>query len=249
MNLIVPWDESEIEIVDRKYLHYKGQPISDTNQPPPHPVNVDAKTADEFRYKVYTLGLRGAMKGLIFPNVDYIDEFPDLAFTYGLDYGFTVDPTSLVRYAQSGKNIYLELLSYTPMDSPITIDEYFKKIQVRRSSIITADSSDRYTHAEKGAIRMTKDLKSKGWANLTPVRKTKTVMYWLLKMKDYNIHIVNSSNRTLYEAARKEQENYKMKEVNGIEINQPNDSYNHFWDAARYAFMAYNKKKSVVYGV
>ena len=235
-----PWDESEIEIVDRKYLHYKGQPISDTNQPPPHPVNVDAKTADEFRYKVYTLGLRGAMKGLIFPNVDYIDEFPDIAYTYGNDFGFTSDPNALVRFAQQGNDLFFELLIYSPIETPETLAETFKSLNIENYLPITCDSSDKYTGENKGTVEMVRGLQDQGF-EASKVRKTQSLMYWLLEMRSKNIHIVKSN---LYSHAKKEQENYIFKEINGIQINQPIDNYNHFWDAARYAYMAYNENNS-----
>ena len=69
--------------------------------------NEESGTSDKFMWDVYGLGKRGAMKGLIFGNVKYIDEFPDIAFTYGLDFGFTADPTALVKFAQEERNIYL----------------------------------------------------------------------------------------------------------------------------------------------
>ena len=64
-------------------------------------------------------------------------------------------------------------------------------------------------------------------------------MYWILSMKTKKIHIVKNS---LYMDIKKEKENYKFKEINGILINQPIDKYNHFWDAARYGHMAWNAK-------
>jgi hypothetical protein len=51
--------------------------------------------------------------------------------------------------------------------------------------------------------------------------------------------------------ARKEAENYKMKTINGIAINQPIDKFNHFWDAARYAKIAASRPIStppIIYG-
>ena len=44
----------------------------------------------------------------------------------------------------------------------------------------------------------------------------------------------------LYKEIKKEKENYRMKEIGGMAINQPIDSFNHFWDSARYGHMAFN---------
>lgn len=100
---------------------------------------------------------------------------------------------------------------------------------------ISADSSDKYTSDRRGSVEMVQDLFEKGW-EISKVFKTQSVMYWISSMKEYKIHIVKNH---LYQKAIREKENYRFKEVNGIAINQPHDSYNHFWDAGRYAHMSY----------
>ena len=88
------------------------------NQPPPHPTNVEAGTADEFMWKVYGLGLKGVMKGIIFTQLTWIDEFPpERAYIYANDFGFTHDPNALVKYSEDEKNIWVELLAYTPIET------------------------------------------------------------------------------------------------------------------------------------
>jgi hypothetical protein len=50
------------------------------------------------------------------------------------------------------------------------------------------------------------------------ISKTKSVDVWLTSMKKKKIHIIKNH---LYKQALKEQQNYKMKEIAGIAINQP----------------------------
>jgi hypothetical protein len=64
-------------------------------------------------------------------------------------------------------------------------------------------------------------------------------MYWLGSMKKKKIHLVKNH---LYKQALKEQQNYKMKEIAGVQINQPIDKWNHIWDAARYGHIAHHSK-------
>jgi PBSX family phage terminase large subunit len=232
-----PWKPGSYEVVNNEVL-YQGNILGGTNKPPPHPYNNES-TADEFMWKVYGLGLRGAMEGLIFKHITPIDEFPDLAHTFGLDFGFMADPTAFVKHAEDKENIYLELLLYQPTETPEEIDEYFQAIGLDRKSIITADSSDRFVSESKGVIEMVASLRRMRW-NVHKVRKTKNVMFWLNSMKQKKIHIVKNH---LYHFAKKEQENYRLKEVNGIRINQPVDEYNHFWDSGRYSHMAHNGTK------
>ena len=221
-----PFEENST-YVDNHKLMYNGREVS----------NIEQGTADLFRYKVYNLGLRGAMEGLIFPNVFYIDKMPDLAVTYGQDFGFTADPTVLVRYAQEGRNIYLEPLLYSPTETSDILIELYRQLELPLESIITCDSSDKHVSENNGTVEMVRSLRLAGYS-ARKVLKTMGLMFWILEMKKFKIHIIKNN---LYKFVKKEAENYIFKEINGIKINQPKDDFNHFWDASRYAFMAYNK--------
>lgn len=247
-----PWEPGTYQVTVEGELYYQGEKISDKNLPPHHPTNVANGTADPFKWKVYGLGLRGAMQGVIFPDVEYIDRFPDIAYTYANDFGFTADPNALVRYAEDGENIYAELLCYEPVSSPEELNDIFEALGLSKGSynsngslvsgdLISCDSSDKHVRENKGTVEMVKDLRAKGW-QAKKIRKTKSVVYWLLSMKEKKIHIVR--NR-FYEQAKAEQQNYRWKEVQGIQINQPIDEWNHFWDAVRYGHIAHNSKTKV----
>lgn len=230
-----PWESGSYEIVDHK-VFYKGVPVTDKNQPPPHQVNLENRTIDAYRWKVYGLGLRGAMEGLIFSNTIFIDKFPDVGYSYGLDFGFTNDPTALTRCAEDEHSIWIELLSYQPIETPEEIDGFMNAIGIEKNIPITADSSDKYTGENKGTVEMVVSLEEMGW-EISKVSKTQSVMFWLLSMKNKQIYIVKNN---LIEQARIEQENYIWKTINDIAINQPIDKFNHMWDSARYRHMAYN---------
>ena len=203
----------------------------------PTPENIKAGTADEYRWKVYGLGIRSAPEGLIFNNVRYVDSWDDdIAFIYGIDFGFTTDPTALVKVGCNETDIFCELLLYEPTENQYMIDDYCKAKGIDTSIYTIADSSDKYTGENKGTIEMVHGLRSLGWT-IDKVSKTKSVMYWLGEMKQKRINIVNNQ---LVHHARKEQENYTFKMINGIAINQPVDKFNHFWDAVRYGFMSLN---------
>lgn len=230
-----PWLPGSYDIIDN-IIYYQGNEVDEKNQPPPHPTNVENGTADDFMWKVYGLGLRGAMKGLIFKHITWIDKLPDIAHTWGLDLGFTVDPCTLTKYAEDRHNIYIELMSYQPMDTPEEIDALLTSVGVGKREPITCDSADKYTSEAKGSVLMVRELFNMGWA-ITKVSKKKNVMFWLASMKTKKIHIVRNH---LYKYAKIEAENYRLKEVNGICINQPDDKHNHMWDSARYAHMSHS---------
>lgn len=232
-----PWEPGSYE-VSGSDIYYGDEIVSEKNQPPPHFENIENGTADEFMWKVYGLGLRGAMKGVIFPYVKWIDEheLPDYEPICGNDFGFTVDPNATVRYWEDSHNIWIEPLCYAPIETPEDLSEYWESIGIERSVLIPCDSSDKYVSENKGAVEMVQSLEDLGW-NVFKISKTKGVMFWILSMKKKKIHIVRNQ---FYHEMKSEQEQYKLKEINGIAINQPEDKWNHFWDAARYAHMAHN---------
>lgn len=232
-----PWETGTYEITDEG-VFYLGEVISEKHQPPLNIKNQNNGTADEFMWKVYGLGLRGAMKGVIFDKITWIDEFPDIDYIYANDFGFTADPNAFGRYAEDENNIYAELLIYQPIETPEELVATFEALGVEREKPIACDSSDKYTGENKGTVEMVRGLQDLGYSQAFKISKKKSVMYWILSMKQKNIHVVKNH---LWKQVKKERENYKFKEVNGILINQPIDKYNHFWDKVRYGHMAWNE--------
>jgi phage terminase large subunit len=207
---------------------------------PGNPLNIEAGTADDYMWRVYGLGMRGELKGRVFQAIEWVDAMPEgLAYVYGLDFGFTNDPTALVRIADDGLSIWLELLCYEPIETPGALSGYMDRIGIERYIPITADSSDKYTGENKGTVEMVRDLKREGW-KIDKVKKDKSVVFWINKMKERQIKVVHNRH------ALAEAENYRWRTVNGITINQPVDEFNHFWDASRYGFMSLNPQQSQV---
>lgn len=236
-----PWLPGSYTVEDSEII-YNYLPVSKSNQPPPHPINVEAGTADDFHWKVYGLGLRGAMKGVIFEHITWIDSFPDVAYTYGNDFGFTADPNAFGRYAEDENNIWAELLIYQPIETPEELAATFDTLGIERNLPIACDSSDKYTGENKGTVEMVIGLQDLGYDEAFKISKTKSVMYWLLSMKKKKIHVVKNH---LWIHVKKERENYKFKEVNGILINQPIDKFNHFFDMIRYNHIAHNSQLDI----
>jgi len=207
----------------------------------PHPFNIKNQTADDYQWSVYGEGIRSAPEGLIFQQVNYIDEWPiDIAPIHAMDFGFTADPSAFGKVGENSTDIFLELLMYESTETSSIINDYAEARGINKHIPCTADSSDKYTGENKGTVEMVRELRDDyGW-NIQKVSKTKNVMYWLLRMKKKRINIVKNE---FYHHAKKEQENYRLKLVNGIAINQPIDKFNHFWDMARYGFMALNSQR------
>jgi phage terminase large subunit len=202
--------------------------------------NIDAGTADDYYWKVYGLGIGTPPEGLIFKHINYINEWPiDIAPVHGLDFGWTADSTALVRVGENKTDIFIELLLYKPTETSSEIIEYSISRGINKHIPCTADSSDKYTGENKGTVEMVKELKNDGW-NIKKVRKTKSIMFWLSKMKEKRINVIIND---LSHHMKTEQQNYRLKEINGIKINQPIDGFDDGFSAARYGFMSLNEKK------
>lgn len=206
-----------------KILSYEPTHPDDRDKPEPerrpHPTNIENGTADAYNWNVYGLGLRSAPEGLVFQNVTYLQAFPmdcERVF-YGLDFGYTNDPTALVKIGVHGRNLFSELLHYEPTPNA---DLLHRAIAHHiENSHAWADSS------ERGMISSMRKAKLKVFA----AKKFQgSIKFGIDLMKRYKIHIVEN------EFARSEQENYKYRKVAGITLNEPEDKNNHFWDAFRY---------------
>ncbi len=217
---------------DVAFLHstFKDNPfISDLEkskilgyEPTKH--NRERGTADDYSWKVYGLGVRAAMEGLIFPKVTWVNEFPDSldAEIYGLDFGYTNSPSALVRLGLKGRDLYLENRLYCPTPTP---DDLAKALEVTLPE-------NAYAWADSADPDMITELKSKGFGIYGAHKPRGSIVFGNALLNKFNIHIIRDND------FRKEQENYKYKEVNGIKLNEPIDKWNHLWDASRYAALS-----------
>ncbi len=235
-----PWEPDTYYVDEDGILMYEGEEITEDHHPPINQDNKDS-TSDESMWKIYGLGLRGNMEGVILKRVRYIDKWPEhLPYTYGMDFGFTVDPTALVRFAKEGLNIYIELLLYTPFDNSEDLHDVMESLGISKHDPITADSADRYAAGGKNAVYMVRELFDLDW-EIAKVVKTKRIIFWLGKLKKHIIHVVIND---LSGEFKTEQQNYKLKEINGIQINQPIDGFDHAISATRYALMAHEAENN-----
>ena len=186
--------------------------------------NRKAGTVDAYKWKVYGLGMRAAMEGLIFPEVTWIDDFPDDCEeeAWGLDFGYTIDPAALVRVGVKGpNNLYIKKYLYKPVSIPEDYVMLLDKIVGEKGIIWCGDDNP----------AMVNDIKGFGIPLYALKRFPGSIKYGNGLINGFKIHAVRDAD------FRKEQENYKRKEIGGIVLDEPIDGFNHIWEAARYAAM------------
>lgn len=175
-------------------------------------------------YKIYGLGLPGNNVGTIF-TYELIEEIPEEAkfVAFGQDYGFSIDPTTLVAVYKWNENLYFEELLYkTGMVTSEIINE-LKSLEVDRLPI-WGDSAE---------SRLIEEIYRAGF-NIKPVRKGKdSIKMGIDIMHQHRLHILKSSTNIV----REFNEYVWTVDKNGKFENIPVDYSNHAIDAIRYVCM------------
>jgi phage terminase large subunit len=189
------------------------------------------KHTDEDYWRIYGLGERGQSKATIFTFLE--EEVPEQAqlLSYGMDFGFTNDPTSVVAVYTQGDSIFAKELLYETNLTNRDISEKLKALGIDRRTEIFADS------AEPKSIE---ELYRMGW-NVKPTKKgADSINAGIDMLKRYKLHATGHN-------LIKEMRNYKwVEDKNGKLLNKPIDAFNHAIDAMRYA--TYNKLSRPNYG-
>jgi phage terminase large subunit len=174
-------------------------------------------------YNVYGLGKIGSMDGVIFSNWQQVDSIPEEAklFSYGMDFGFTNDPTTLVAvYRYDNKLIIDELIYQTGLLNS-DIVRLCKNLE-DRNVYITADS------AEPKSIE---EIKRAGIYIKAANKGKDSINHGIDILQQHDILITSKSVNLI-----KEFRNYTWDaDKAGNKLNKPIDAYNHGIDALRYA--------------
>lgn len=159
-------------------------------------------------------------EGVIFDNWRIGDFDTSLPFGFGMDFGFSVDPTTLVKVAVDEDKgiIYCQecfaQVGLTTTDIAKSIGKWCKP-----NDMIVADSAE---------PRLINEIYNMGY-NIIPCTKgPDSVRYGIKKMQDYAL-VVTGDSLTII----KELNNYIWSDKRS---DTPRDDYNHTIDAMRYAF-------------
>lgn len=190
---------------------------------------------DSNYYRVYVLGLWGnALKGLVFEDVNYVDEFPDREhckqFGYGLDFGFTNDPTAIIKCALAHGELWFQELVYET--GLVNVDREGKDPSICER-LEFHDVGTTEIIADSAEPKSIKEISNQGFYINGVTKGKDSIEAGITIMKQYKINIVGASPNL-----RKEVKSYKYQEAKpGMQVeftNKPIDAWNHGVDAARY---------------
>ena len=180
-------------------------------------------------WQVYGLGLLGELEGKIYKNWKIIDEIPHEARLerYGLDFGYTNDPTAIVGIYKYNGGYILDEVCYQRGMSNQEIADTLKNIE---RALVIADS------AEPKSID---EIRSYGINILPTVKGKDSIKQGIQYVQNQQISVTKSSLNII-----KEYRNYMWaKDRNGKILNEPEDIWNHTMDALRYGFVSISPNK------
>jgi phage terminase large subunit len=183
-------------------------------------------------WRVYGLGQVGSLDGVIFSNWSSIDQVPTNAklIGYGMDFGFTNDPTTLVGVYQYNDSLIVDERIYRQGMLNSDIIREMSRLGINKSDKIYADS------AEPKSIE---EIYRSGF-NIKPVLKgADSIKFGIQILQEYKLFVTKESTNLI-----KELRTYTWdKDKTGKSLNTPIDDYNHAIDALRYLAMMELKKK------
>ncbi len=192
------------------------------------------KDKDPNWWNVYGLGLIGKVEGLVYPFFKQVDRLPQGNATYGLDFGYSVDPTTLVKNVIIGNDLYSQELIYERGLTNPDIASRLAEVGVRkRYDEITADS------AEPKSID---EIHAYGYNIKGAVKGPGSVEWGHQKVRAFKHHWTADSLNCI-----KEQRNFRyITDKDGKLTEKTTHQYSHGLDARRYAIVGADKTEGIV---
>ena len=186
-------------------------------------------------WNVYGLGQTGSLQGVIFSNWQQCDKMPDTWKwkAYGIDWGFTNDPTAVVEVCEFDGKLWINEILY---EKGLTNADIADKLDGFRGQEFIADS------AEPKSIE---DIRRRGF-RIRPCDKGRdSVRSGIDKLQQYQLMITSGSTNII-----KEVRGYSWAtDRAGKETGEPISNMNHAWDAIRYTAMEKLKARSGQYSI
>ncbi len=208
------FDKEDVEVIVSSYKDNTFLPQSLVDE-----IEYLQETDEEF-WKIYGLGEYGHITGLIF-DTNTCEGVPSNStiLGYGLDFGFSLDPTAMICVYKQDTNLYIKEILY---ETGLTNQDIAEKIKdiVGKDEVI-CDSAEPKSIEELYRLGI----------NAKPAVKGKdSINYGINILKQYNLFITEDSLNL-----RKEFRSYKWAvDKNGNSTGKPIDKFNHGIDSCRY---------------
>ena len=182
--------------------------------------DIELKAARDSNFKKVHVDCEfGSYEGLIFTKFNLVDEMPPtLREVYGLDFGFTNDPTAIVDVRFNDGQLWLDEVIYRTQMTNQDIIQFYKTIDNKK---IIADSSE---------PKSIEEIRRSGINIEGAIKGSDSIRRGIDLMQSYPINVTKRSINLI-----KELRGYKWAvDRSGKQLNTPIEINNHAIDAARY---------------
>jgi phage terminase large subunit len=171
------------------------------------------------KWRVYGLGMVGSLDGVVFDNWKQIDNLPINArlIGYGLDFGYTNDPTSIIEVYKYNDTRILNEICYNKGLSNSQISKY-----------ITTKLPCYCDSAEPKSID---ELKSYGVNAYAVTKGNDSINFGIQVMQKENYLVTKNSINLINELQKY---TWAKDKKTGLKLNKPIENFNHAIDAVRY---------------
>jgi phage terminase large subunit len=170
-------------------------------------------------YKVYGLGQIGSLEGVIFNNWQTIDVIPNDArlLGYGLDFGYTNDPTAIVEvYKWNDKRI---------------VNEICYQKELSNSQIAKLIPSKMPVYCDSAEPKSIAELTKLGVRAFGVTKGSDSINFGIQTMQAQEYLITKHSTNLINELRKYSWDKDKK---TGAKLNRPIDDFNHAIDSLRY---------------
>jgi len=187
-------------------------------------------------YKVYGLGQIGSLEDVIFDNWTQITEIPhNVSCVFGLDFGFSVDPATLVRVGIVNKNVYVDEVFY---ETELTNQDIISRLNNYKGIASNRDM----IYADSAEPKSIKEISKGGYMIRGAIKGPDSIRAGIDWLKARDIKVTQKSIHLI-----KEFRNYTwMKDNDGKVIPKPIDDFCHCIDALRYACSPHIRNTRVI---
>lgn len=203
-------EEGDVEVIVSTYKDNPFLPELMVNE-----IELLEKT-DPTYWKIYGQGEYGKIQGLVYEKFTQESAVPRVFdfMGYGLDFGYTNDPTAIVGLWRAEKIIYVQEFMY---ETGLTNQDIVKKLEalgIDRSDMIYADC------AEPKSIE---EIARAGFSIKGAKKGKDSINFGIDLLKQYEMRVLDDSYNLI-----KELKHYKWQETrDGVSLNKPLDAYNH----------------------
>ena len=185
--------------------------------------------------RVFVDGKRGTyIIGQVFPEKwHYINEdaLPDYEVFYGLDFGFSVDPTAVVKIITHNDKLYLHEVLY---ETELTNRDIAYRLQKN-------GAGNNPVYCDSAEPKSIEELKRYGINAFAAYKGQGSINSGIKQIKKHIVYLTDTSRNI-----KKEKLYYKYKiDDRDKPASKPIDNFNHAMDAIRYGLISHKKQKKV----